>query len=144
MFLINCTTDEEGNLQDGDMLERFVTIEALNTPEKFKEALRLLLEEISRCSKINQIIVFGSVAKGTANKKSDIDLCILSDEDEFTVLTDSEVNNAFLRVVEKGMNIHFDVLVYNTIGELKDAYENTFMSIEKSIYQEGITVFKKQ
>ncbi|MEF9960866.1 MAG: nucleotidyltransferase domain-containing protein [Niameybacter sp.] len=125
------------------MVDTLMSIEELNTRDKFKKALRVLIEEISTCNKINQIIVFGSVAKGVATENSDIDICILSDEDEFTLLTDSTVNDSFLKLIRDGIDTHFDVLVYNSVSELKIAFETTFMSVEKAIYEDGITVFKR-
>lgn len=126
------------------MVDTVISIEELNTSDRFKKALKLLIEEISTCNKINQIIVFGSVAKGVATEHSDIDICILSDEDEFTLLTDNAVNDSFLKLISNGIDTHFDVLVYNSISELEIAFETTFMSIEKAIYEEGITVFKRR
>lgn len=126
-----------------DRIDIVLSIEELNTSDRFKKALRLLIEEIITCNKINQIIVFGSVAKGIATESSDIDICILSDEDEFTLLTDNTVNESFLKLTREGIDIHFDVLVYNNVSELKSAFEKNFMSVEKSIYEEGISVFKR-
>ncbi|OGC10342.1 hypothetical protein A3J90_03795 [candidate division WOR-1 bacterium RIFOXYC2_FULL_37_10] len=49
-----------------------------NKKTKLKKNIKSFLEEFSKIGTINQAILFGSYAKGTSQKWSDIDLAIIS------------------------------------------------------------------
>lgn len=124
------------------MLGQVVSISSLNTLDIFKNALNELIQELRNCNSINEIIVFGSVAKGLAKENSDIDICVFSDEEEYDLLTNPIVNNTFLNLIKKGIDTSVDLLVYKDIEELETMAKEHYMSVEKSIYLDGITVYK--
>ncbi|HHV95245.1 MAG TPA: nucleotidyltransferase domain-containing protein [Clostridiaceae bacterium] len=67
--------------------------------------INLIKEQIVSYYAPSKIILFGSQAKGTATKKSDIDLCIIKDvENKRELLTDMYLN------IES--SIPFDLLLY--------------------------------
>lgn len=48
--------------------------------KKIKPVIKVYLKELKKKIKPQKVILFGSYARGTANKDSDIDLVILSDD----------------------------------------------------------------
>ena len=57
------------------MVERTINKDILNSINKF-------IEEIKKHYNVTAIILFGSYAKGTENKDSDIDIAVISDDFE--------------------------------------------------------------
>jgi len=64
-----------------------------------------ITKEIANKFKPNMIILFGSVARGTYNSNSDIDLCIIKD----TINKRELITNIYTEI---DCEIPFDILVY--------------------------------
>ena len=48
--------------------------------KQIRKPLNQFLEEVSKAVKVDQMIVFGSYAEGTATQESDIDVLVVSDD----------------------------------------------------------------
>ena len=94
--------------------------------------IEIIKEQIINKYSPRKIILFGSQAKGTATKKSDIDLCIIKDTDNKRTL-----------VVEMYMNIEsnkpFDLLIY-TESEWNEC-ANDITSFAHLISQKGVEIY---
>ena len=68
-----------------------------------------IIEVISRFEKVSKVVVFGSRAKGTYKKYSDIDICLFGDVDIF------EAQKIKSTIDELNIIYEVDVVSYDTI-----------------------------
>ena len=80
--------------------------------DEFKKELDNIKNQIVTKFNPKEILLFGSLAKGTFTKDSDIDLCIIKDTDNKRVLI-SEI------YTEVDCNVPYDIVLYTS-----DEWEN--------------------
>lgn len=102
--------------------------------EEIKQNLSLVVERIVKKIKIDKIILFGSFAYGKPNEDSDIDLCIISNENKRNIEIKHEI-----RKLIRGVNFPFDILVYKPDDFLNRSDSNT--SLENKILSDGIVLY---
>jgi predicted nucleotidyltransferase len=76
--------------------------------------LETIIEVISDVAEVNEIIIFGSRAKGTFRRGSDVDLALKGQQ--LTTHTISHISNILNE--ETTMPYHFDVINYHTINNV--------------------------
>lgn len=105
------------------MAQRFISKEIMDSIQKY-------IEKISKYYKIEAIILFGSYAKGTENKDSDIDIAIISSD--------------FSDIIEDGAKLIGLTWKIDTRIEphpiLLDDYKNVSNPFVKEIIDTGIKV----
>jgi uncharacterized protein len=103
------------------------------TSEKIKQAVDLVV----KAANPEQVILFGSYARGTANDESDIDLCVIKKE-----LQDRRSEAVRLRRVISPLRIPVDIIVHSTMTFNEwAAVPGTIMNV---ILSEGKVVYEKQ
>ena len=96
--------------------------------------LNSIVEKLKSFSNIKNIILFGSFSNDSQSEDSDIDLCILIDDNNITE-TDWSVRN----VLFGSVNRPIDLLIYNRKVFKERANSNT--SLESRILNQGITLY---
>ncbi len=95
--------------------------------------LKKLAEKIKEITPATKIYLFGSYAYGTPTDESDIDLCILTDENKRKL--------EILREIRRNIgdiNYSLDILVYKT-DEFKERVNNKYI-MESKIYNDGVEI----
>jgi uncharacterized protein len=105
--------------------------------ETYKEEIELIVNQLTNKFDINKIILFGSLARGDYNEKSDIDLCIVFNkmphEDHENCISD-----IYLSITNRKIPADFvvtDLLEYEV--EINDEYSLFARNIEK----QGVIVY---
>lgn len=94
--------------------------------------LNKITEEIVNKFKPNKVILFGSIAKGTYNSNSDIDLCIVKDA--------SNKRELITKIyTEIDCEIPFDILIYTNKEWLKNI--NDHSSFAYKINKTGVVLY---
>ena len=94
---------------------------------ELKSELKKLADKIKEITPATKIYLFGSYAYGTPNEDSDIDLCILTDENKRKL--------EILREIRRNVgdiNYPLDILVYKT-DEFNERVNNKYI-MESKIY----------
>ena len=100
---------------------------------ELKSELKKLADKIKEITPATKIYLFGSYAYGTPNEDSDIDLCILTDENKRKL--------EILREIRRNIgdiNYPLDILVYKT-DEFKERVNNKYI-MESKIYNDGVEI----
>ena len=100
---------------------------------ELKSELKKLADKIKEITPATKISLFGSYAYGTPNEDSDIDLCILTDENKRKL--------EILREIRRNVgdiNYPLDILVYKT-DEFNERVNNKYI-MESKIYKDGVEI----
>ena len=100
---------------------------------ELKSELKKLADKIKEITPATKIYLFGSYAYGTPNEDSDIDLCILTDENKRKL--------EILREIRRNVgdiNYPLDILVYRT-DEFNERVNNKYI-MESKIYKDGVEI----
>jgi len=62
-------------------MQKINTLDDLNITDKYKGFLNIFLSNVSKLESVINVILFGSLARGNFNSKSDIDLLIITKEE---------------------------------------------------------------
>ena len=100
---------------------------------ELKSELKKLADKIKEITPATKIYLFGSYAYGTPNEDSDIDLCILTDENKRKL----EILREIRRNVSD-INYPLDILVYKT-DEFNERVNNKYI-MESKIYKDGVEI----
>lgn len=100
----------------------------------FEDKIRLIVERITDKYDPKAIIVFGSVAKGTSDEDSDLDIAVIMDSE----LSEHE-RNVVVRTCVGPIGMAVDILVF-TPEEIVSEKDNRF-SIISEIMREGEIVY---
>jgi len=104
--------------------------------KEFRDEIKQYLKEINKINFKNyMIILYGSVAQGTAYRKSDIDLLIL--KDSWTKKDKDQVLDKIANVSNNSK--HLAKPLFKTVEE----YKNMDKSLQKQIKQNGIIIYEK-
>ncbi len=95
---------------------------------------RLLKEYFSSKGNVHRVILFGSRARGTQNRSSDIDLIIICDTDEPFFRRHKDFIDLYLLVEEE-----LDLLIY-TPSEWESMQERLFF---KRLLEEGRVLYER-
>ena len=98
---------------------------------ELESELKKLASKIKEITPATKIYLFGSYAYGTPNEDSDIDLCILTDENRRKL--------EILREIRRNVgdiNYPLDILVYKT-DEFNERVNNKYI-MESKIYKDGV------
>ena len=100
---------------------------------ELKSELKKLADKIKEITPATKIYLFGSYAYGTPNEDSDIDLCVLTDENRRKL--------EILREIRRNVgdiNYPLDILVYKT-DEFNERVNNKYI-MESKIYKDGVEI----
>ena len=100
---------------------------------ELESELKKLASKIKEITPATKIYLFGSYAYGTPNEDSDIDLCILTDENKRKL--------EILREIRRNIgdvNYPLDILIYKT-DEFNERVNNRFI-MESKIYKDGVEI----
>ncbi len=113
----------------------FKELEELNIRSDYKNALSMYINEVSLDfdEYINQIILFGSLARGEASEESDIDLLIIIKEED-TALRRELIGSTFDILLETGVDISTKVISQKEF-ELHKNY-----AFNKNVRSEGVKI----
>ena len=98
---------------------------------ELESELKKLASKIKEITPATKIYLFGSYAYGTPNEDSDIDLCILTNENKRKL--------EILREIRRNVgdiNYPLDILVYKT-DEFNERVNNKYI-MESKIYKDGV------
>ncbi|MBP6409018.1 MAG: nucleotidyltransferase domain-containing protein [Fusobacteriaceae bacterium] len=98
---------------------------------ELESELKKLASKIKEITPATKIYLFGSYAYGTPNEDSDIDLCILTNENRRKL--------EILREIRRNVgdiNYPLDILVYKT-DEFNERVNNKYI-MESKIYKDGV------
>jgi uncharacterized protein len=102
--------------------------------EAFKQITLDMVKKITANFNVNKIILFGSYAYGSPDEESDIDLCIITDENKRKLDLMREI-----RMSLKGVKYPLDILVYKKAEFDYRSDSNT--SLENHINRQGIVLY---
>ena len=100
---------------------------------ELESELKKLASKIKEITPATKIYLFGSYAYGTPNEDSDIDLCILTNENKRKL--------EILREIRRNVgdiNYPLDILVYKT-DEFNERVNNKYI-MESKIYKDGVEI----
>lgn len=102
--------------------------------DSVKDEIEKIVNKIIKEIPVIKIILFGSYAYGIPNSDSDIDICIISEENKRKIDLIHDI-----RKTVRGAQYPLDILVYKS-----DEFENranSLTSIEHNIAQKGIVLY---
>jgi predicted nucleotidyltransferase len=106
--------------------------------QKIKNELNLITKKILENVKADKIILFGSFAYGRPKATSDIDLCIITDENNKKLDIMRKIRKVMLAETKQTHSL--DILVYKNL-EFTERAEN-LESIEKIIKDKGVYLYE--
>ncbi len=103
---------------------------------EINDKMNFFIKKIDSLYKINEVYIFGSYAYGTPNHDSDIDICIITEEDNQKI---REMLKNIRKLSIDLVNRPLDILIYNKEQfEKRSVNEST---IEYIISKKGIKVY---
>ena len=117
------------------MEKRYNVIEVNLMTNEIRNELELMTNALRDKIQIEKVILFGSQAYGSPKEDSDIDLCIITEENKRKI----ELIREIRRIIKPYKTHSMDILVYN----LKEFSEksNNFAGIEKTINEKGVLIY---
>ena len=119
-------------------------LEDLDIPLDYKHFISLLTNRLCQNSCVEKIYLFGSCARGSVSKGSDIDLAVIvSDEQQ----VDRSLRLSVVDNIEVGllhsceMNIPYDVVFFNESDF--DRSKNISISVAREIEKEGSLLYER-
>lgn len=101
---------------------------------KIQSKVEIIKNAILESTDTSQIILFGSYALGNETEESDLDFCVITDEDK----RKREILRDIRRAIADEADMPVDIFLYrNDEFEQKAAVENSF---ERRIKESGITL----
>lgn len=97
--------------------------------------IKLLVETIVKSFNIKRVILFGSHANGNSNENSDIDLCIITNENKRKLNIIREIRSCISSII----NSSLDLVVYNEDEFNKRSSLKSTM--EYKIKNEGVNLY---
>lgn len=107
-------------------------------PQDIKNEIDNIIEEINKVVDVNKIYLFGSYAYGNPDIDSDLDLCILTNDDN---TRKRDLIKIIRKAISKTANIPVDTLVY----EKNEFNERSIVlsSMEHKIAYEGVSLYEQ-
>lgn len=107
-------------------------------PQDVKQEIDNIVEEINKIPDINKIYLFGSYAYGNPDIHSDLDLCILINDNK---IRKRELIKQIRKAISKTANIPVDTLVYEK-NEFNER-ATIISSMEYKILYEGVSLYEQ-
>jgi len=107
-------------------------VQSMTGSRKLFEAAENFVEELKVFSKVNQCMVFGSVARGTAEPDSDVDVLVLIEEDSES-LREKIMLKAEKIIEETGFQISPTVMTVEVFEQHKENGSQFYESIKKDL-----------
>ena len=109
--------------------------------KKIKPLIDLYVKELKKTINLNKVIVFGSYAKGCANKESDVDFLVVSDDfkkissdKRWSLLMKARLNPQITQVAIDSFGItpeeYKNASTLTTLGEAKETGITVYPSFE--------------
>lgn len=96
--------------------------------------LEMIVEKLKRFSNIKNIILFGSYNSNSCTDDSDIDLCIIIDDNQIKE-TDWSVRNALFGLINRPLDLLiYNNLVFNERANSKTSFENQIQKQGQKLY----------
>ncbi len=102
---------------------------------EIRNELELMTNALKDKIQIEKVILFGSQAYGTPKEDSDIDLCIITEENKRKI----ELIREIRKIIKPYKTHSMDILVYN-LNEFTEKSSN-FAGIEKVINEKGVLIY---
>jgi|JI9StandDraft_1071089.scaffolds.fasta_scaffold332483_2 predicted nucleotidyltransferase len=102
-----------------------------------KRILDIALEKILSVGNPAKVILFGSYARGDENEDSDLDICIIENEQEITEINTTKYYKALFR-----LNHAKDIIV-RSLKEF-EANKTIINTLEYDVYKEGILLYERK
>ncbi len=102
---------------------------------EIKNELELMTNALKNKIQIKKVILFGSQAYGVPKEDSDIDLCIITEENKRKL----ELIREIRKIIKPYKTHSMDILVYNS-KEFVEKSSN-FSGIEKVINEKGVLIY---
>lgn len=107
----------------------------LNVDSNITDELDEIIEAITDKTQVSKIILFGSFAYGNPKPDSDIDLCVITNDNRRKIEILREIYTSIFDAVKHSI----DILVYKPDEFLDRA--NSVSTIEKTISNKGIVMY---
>ena len=102
---------------------------------EIKNELELMTNALKDKIQIEKVILFGSQAYGNPTEDSDIDLCIITEENKRKL----ELIREIRKIIKPYKTHPMDILVYNSSEFNKKSSD--FSGIEKVINEQGVIIY---
>lgn len=102
---------------------------------EIEKEVQKIVENVNRNIKAEKIFLFGSYAYGTPNQNSDIDICIITEDNKRKI----DIMRTLRKALFKEINHPLDILVYKN-NEFNERAGYTD-SIEKIIKEKGVPIY---
>ncbi|OHD12909.1 MAG: hypothetical protein A2Y41_10890 [Spirochaetes bacterium GWB1_36_13] len=110
-----------------------INVENLNT--EVSSELDALVEKIKNKISVEKIILFGSYAYGNPDKESDIDLCVITEDQRRKIEILQDIQEAIYKTAKHSIDI-----VVSKPDEFLDRADS-IASIEKTIAGKGVVIY---
>ena len=110
-------------------------LEVRNMTNEIRSELELMTNALKDKIQIEKVILFGSQAYGNPKEDSDIDLCIITEENKRKI----ELIREIRKIIKPYKTHSMDILVYN-LNEFTEKSSN-FAGIEKVINEKGVLIY---
>ncbi len=109
--------------------------EVISMTNEIRNELELMTNALKDKIQIEKVILFGSQAYGNPKEDSDIDLCIITEENKRKI----ELIREIRKIIKPYKTHSMDILVYN-LNEFTEKSSN-FAGIEKVINEKGVLIY---
>lgn len=116
-------------------MRQITSWDELSIPNKYQGFLRYFLANISNVKSVSKVILFGSCARGQVNKKSDIDLFVLT-KDEIAPVEEFYIMDDCPPAYDNEYYIPADIIVKSE--DNYNLYKDQFGMVQKQVEREGI------
>jgi predicted nucleotidyltransferase len=106
--------------------------------KNIQNEIEKITNKIKDTENIKRIYLFGSYAYGTPNINSDIDLCIIIDENKRKI----EIMNDIREKIGYSIDYPLDIIVYKPEEFIERANSKT--SLENKISKNGVVIYEKR
>ncbi len=110
-------------------------LEVRSMTNEIRNELELMTNALKDKIQIEKVILFGSQAYGNPKEDSDIDLCIITEENKRKI----ELIREIRKIIKPYKTHSMDILVYN-LNEFTEKSSN-FAGIEKVINEKGVLIY---
>ncbi|MDD2433460.1 MAG: nucleotidyltransferase domain-containing protein [Clostridia bacterium] len=103
-----------------------------------KQEVNEVVKQINAVTSVQKIYLFGSYAYGKADHNSDLDLCIITNDNN---VRKRDLIRSIRKSISKVATKPIDILVYNQEDFLERAKVNS--TLEHKITNEGVSVYEQ-
>lgn len=100
-------------------------------PDEIIESVNKFRDSVTSITNIEKIFLYGSYAKGNFNNNSDIDICIIANDNRNSYLLSREITRKI---------IHTDIRIEPVVFLSSDFYDDEPRGLLKEIKEHGIEI----